>query len=252
MKFDFKQKIVLFYGNILRVNSDTMYLAVDSNGDVFAHINKPSIKGDEWMGEYPYGDSTGVTVTFEQGESWKDTLTYCEGEGQEWMLAFKTRIAVEYARLEAGDILKEKALCNVMEALPFGTLLNAEQWAGFRKHSGVDTVASEDFLVALAARVKSATKLFIGVEKSAYLEDNSLLVRDYYGGELVIPEWAKFIGMDSNGRVWVYEEQPEVDLNSDSGGVWTTCNRSRACDVGWRSENTAEKEWRDSLREVQK
>lgn len=173
MKFDFKQKIVLFYGNILRVNSDTMYLAVDSNGDVFAHINKPSIKGDEWMGEYPYGDSTGVTVTFEQGESWKDTLTYCEGEGQEWMLAFKTRIAVEYARLEAGDILKEKALCNVMEALPFGMLLNAEQWAGFRKHSGVDTVASEDFLVALAARVKSATKLFIGVEKSAYLEDNS-------------------------------------------------------------------------------
>ena len=193
-----------------------------------------------------------VVVTFDPNESWKDTLTYCGGEGQEWMLAFKTRIAVEYARLEAGDILKEKALCNVMEALPFGTLLNAEQWAGFRKHSGVDTVASEDFLVALAARVKSATKLFIGVEKSAYLEDNSLLVRNYYGSELVIPEWAKFIGMDSNGRVWVYEEQPEVDLNSDSGGVWTTCNRSRACDVGWRSENTANKEWHDSLREVQK
>lgn len=252
MKFDFKQKIVLFYGNILRVNADVVYLAVDDNGDVFAHTSKPSIEQGEWMGEYPYGYSTGLMATFEQGESWKDTLTCCEGEGQEWMLDLKTKIAVEYARLEAGDILKEKALCNVMEALPFGTLLNAEQWAGFRKHSGVDTVASEDFLVALAARVKSATKLFIGVEKSAYLEDNSLLVRDYYGGEIVIPEWAKFIGMDSNGRVWVYEEQPEVDADIGSGGGWISWGKSKACDVGWRSENTAEKEWHDSLRELQK
>nr|DAQ48388.1 MAG TPA: hypothetical protein [Caudoviricetes sp.]DAX77121.1 MAG TPA: hypothetical protein [Caudoviricetes sp.] len=252
MKFDFKQKIVLFYGNILRVNAGAVYLAADSDGEVFAYNIKPVPVEDKGIWRGVPGCHPMVVVTFDPNESWKDTLTYCGGEGQEWMLAFKTRIAVEYARLEAGDILKEKALCNVMEALPFGTLLNAEQWAGFRKHSGVDTVASEDFLVALAARVKSATKLFIGVEKSAYLEDNSLLVRNYYGGELVIPEWAKFIGMDSNGRVWVYEEQPEVDLNSDSGGVWTTCNRSRACDVGWRSENTANKEWHDSLREVQK
>ena len=79
MKFKHNQKLVLFYGNILHVNADVVYLAADDNGDVFAHTSEPSIVQGEWMGEYPYGYSTGLMATFETGESWKDTLTYCEG-----------------------------------------------------------------------------------------------------------------------------------------------------------------------------
>ncbi len=251
MKFDIKQKIVMFYGNILHVNADVVYLAVDDNGDVFAHTSKPSIAQGEWMGEYPYGYSTGLMVTFEQDESWKDTLTYCEGDGQEWMLDLKTKIAVEYALLEAGAIPQQKALSDVIDSFPLGERFLSHHWDAFCKHSGVENAASKEFLDVLAERVKSETKLFIGVEKPTYLEDNSLLVHDYYGGDLVIPAWTKFIGMDSNGKVWGYEEQPEVDVNKPDG-VWTTWGKGRARDVGWRSETTAEKVWRDSLREVQK
>ena len=238
MKLKTPYKTVMFYGNILRVNADAAYLAADSDGEVFTHNNKPVPVDDEGIWQGSPGCRVRVVVTFEQGESWKDTLTCCEGEEQEWMLTFKTKIAVEYALLQAGAILHEKALCNVMEALPFGTLLNDNQWEGFCKHSGVADVASKEFLDALKAKMKPAPPRFIEVEKPAYLEDDSRLVRDYYGGELVIPEWVRFIAMDSDGAVWGYELLPES-------------TRGKACKVGWRSEKTANKEWHDSLREVQ-
>lgn len=251
MKFDSKQKIVLFYGNILRINSNTEYLAADGNGEVFAYPSKPKLVKYDRIWECTYGYSTTLVATFEKGESWMDSLTYCGGEGQEWMLDLKTKIAVEYALLEAGAIPQQKALSNVIDSFPLGESFLNQHWDAFRKHSGVENAASKEFLDVLTEKVKSPPKLFLGVEKPAYLEDNCLLVRVYYGGELVIPAWSKFISMDSNGRVWVYEEQPEVDADIGSGGGWISWGKSKACDVGWRSENTAEKEWRYSLREVQ-
>ena len=37
MKIDYKQKIVLFYGNILCVNADAAYISADRDGEIFAH-----------------------------------------------------------------------------------------------------------------------------------------------------------------------------------------------------------------------
>lgn len=238
MKLKTPYKTVMFYGNILRVNAGAAYLAADSDGEVFTHNNKPVPAEDEGIWQGSPGCRARVVVTFDQGEGWKDTLTYCEGEGQEWMLAFKTKIAVEHALWKADAITQEEALCNATEAAPFGTLLDDDQWAGFRKHSGVEDVASKDFLDALKAKMKPAATRYIEAEKGASHEDDSRLIRDYYGGELVIPEWVRFIAMDSDGAVWGYELLPES-------------TRGKACKVGWRSEKTANKEWRDSLREVQ-
>lgn len=253
MKLNTPYKTVLFYGHVLRVGKDKKYIAADKDGSLWAHRNKPALGQRCWYSRDCSASQTSVTVTFESSEHWENTLTYCGDEhGQEWMLDLKTKIAVEYALLEAGAIPQQKALSNVIDSFPLGESFLNQHWDAFQKHSGVENVASKEFLDVLTEKVKSPPKLFLGVEKPAYLEDNCLLVRVYYGGELVIPAWTKFIGMDSTGRVWVYEEQPEVDLNSKSVGVWTTWGRGRACDVGWRSENTAEKEWRYSLREVQK
>ena len=252
MKIDYKQKIVLFYGNILCVNADAAYISADRDGEIFAHNDKPVPVEDEGIWQGSLSCRARAMVSFEQNESWKDTLTYCEGEGNEWMHVLKENIAVADALLESGAILREKAMSNVIESFPFGERFLSHHWDAFRKHSGVENAASKEFLDVLTEKVKSPPKLFLGVEKPAYLEDNCLLVRIYYGGELVIPAWSKFISMDSNGRVWVYEEQPEVDADIGSGGGWISWGKSKACDVGWRSENTAEKEWRDSLREVQK
>lgn len=222
MKLKTPYKTVMFYGNILRINADAAYIAADSDGRLFSFAREPvrHTSGRAWVGAFP--SFTGLTVEFESGVSWQDTLTYCKGDGQEWMLAFKTKIAVEHALWKADAITQEEALCNATEAAPFRTLLDDDQWAGFRKHSGVEDVASKDFLDALKAKKK----------------DDSRLIRDYYGGELVIPEWVRFIAMDSDGAVWGYELLPES-------------TRGKACKVGWRSEKTANKEWRDSLREVQ-
>lgn len=161
MKLKHNQKLVLFYGNILRVNADVVYLAADRDGEVFAYTSEPSFVEGEcvcvWKG--PYGYNTGVTVSFEPGENWKDTLTCCEGDGQEWMLDLKTKIAVEYALLEANDIKRQDALCSVIDSFPLGKRFLSQYWDAFRKHSGVDNVASKEFLDEL--KMKSAAPLFI-------------------------------------------------------------------------------------------
>lgn len=248
MKFNFKQKIVLFYGNILRVNAGAVYLAADSDGEVFAYNIKPVPVEDKGIWRGVPGCHPMVVVTFDPNESWKDTLTPCEGDGHEWMLALKTKIAVEYALLEAGAIPQQKALSNVIDSLPLGESFLSQHWDAFRKHSGVENVASKEFLDEL--KMKSATPLFTEAEKRSRLGDGCLLIRDYYGAELVIPEWVNFIAMDSDGCVWVYEEQPEVNTAED--GEWATVGGRNARRMGWRSETTSKKEWRYSLREVQK
>lgn len=246
MKLSNNYKTVLYYGHILYVNNRASYLAADANGNIYSYTSKPAYKdgGLDWRGGGAF--RIDATVTFESGESWKDTLTYCEGEGQEWMLGLKTKIAVEYALLQNGAILQQKALCNVEEALSFEKPVTQLQWEGFRKHSGIEAAASKEFLDALEEKIKPATTRCIEVEERARLEDDSRLVRDYYGAELVIPNWTRFIAMDSDGIVWGYEEQPEVDMDGD----WTTGGRGRARNVGWRGKKTGGKECRVSLREV--
>ena len=251
MKLNTPYKTVLFYGHVLRVGKDKKYIAADKDGSLWAHKNKPALGHRCWYSRDCSASQTSVTVTFESSEHWENTLTYCEGDGQEWMLTLKTKIAVEYALLQSGAILQEKALCNVMEALPFDTALNDDQWDGFRKHSGVENVAGKEFLDALKARMTPVPMRYIEAEKVDYLEDDCFLVRDYYGSELVIPPWVRFIAMDSDGMTWGYKEKPEADMEDDTDGEWKTGCTDKARRVGWRSTKLAVRVWRDSLREVQ-
>ena len=251
MKLNTPYKTVLFYGHVLRVGKDKKYIAADKDGSLWAHKNKPALGHRCWYSRDCSASQTSVTVTFESSEHWENTLTYCEGDGQEWMLTLKTKIAVEYALLQSGAILQEKALCNVMEALPFATALNDDQWDGFRKHSGVENVAGKEFLDALKARMTPVPMRYIEAEKVDYLEDDCFLVRDYYGSELVIPPWVRFIAMDSDGMTWGYKEKPEADMEDDTDGEWKTGCTDKARRVGWRSTKLAVRVWRDSLREVQ-
>lgn len=96
MKLDFKQKIVMFYGNILRVNFDAMYIAADGNGEVYSYNDKPVILENENIWKGLYSTYAGVVATFDENEDWKDTLTNCEGEGHEWMLVLGNRLALEH------------------------------------------------------------------------------------------------------------------------------------------------------------
>lgn len=253
MKLNTPYKTVLFYGHVLHVGKDKKYIAADKDGSLWAHRNKPALGQRCWYSRDCSASQTSVTVTFESSEHWENTLTYCGDEhGQDWMLDLKMWITVVVLINFPSSDPREMATY-IVETMPRAKEITQEEWEGFVKHSGVKMVVGEALLEAFAKELipLAAPPKSIKAEKPAYLEDNSLLVRDYYGGELVIPAWTKFIAMDCSGRVWGYEEQPEVDANKPDG-VWTNWGKGRARDVGWRSETTAEKVWRDSLREVQK
>nr|DAI10732.1 MAG TPA: hypothetical protein [Caudoviricetes sp.] len=252
MKLDFKQKIVMFYGNILRVNFDAMYIAADGNGEVYSYNDKPIILENENIWKGLYSTYAGAVATFDENEDWKDTLINCEGEGHEWMLTLRNRMAIEFMRANLHEgILTDEAFRSTIASLK-DTITPAsikEQWDSFYKHSGVTTVVSKEFVDAFKEKLFTETVPFIKAEKFVYPEDDSLLIRDYYGTGLIIPKTVHFIAMDSNGSVWAYEEHPVATTGDD--GEWMTTGFKNAFIVGWRSQNTAGKKWRDSLRKVQ-
>ena len=248
MKINEELKNVLFYGRILQVKRHASYIAANANGEITAFLGEPYCLDDRKIWHGAALTRLDAVVQFNGDESWKDTLTNCKDEGQDWMLALKTKIAVEYALLEAGAIPQQKALSNVIDSFPLGESFLNQHWDAFRKHSGVENVASKEFLNALEAVF--AAPLFIEAEKFVYPEDDSLLIRDYYGTGLIIPRWAKFIAMGNDGRVRAYEAQPEVVEGDNYNGTWSTYGIGKAFIVGWRSGNTAGDKWRNSLREV--
>lgn len=252
MKLDFKQKIVMFYGNILRVNGDAMYVAADANGEVYSYNDKPVILENENIWKGLYSTYAGAVATFDENEDWKETLTNCAGEGHEWMLTLRNRLAIEFMRANLNeDNLTDEAFHNIINSLK-DTITAAslkEQWESFYTHSGVTTVVSKEFVDAFKEKLFTEIVPFIKAEKFVYPEDDSLLIRDYYGTGLIIPKWAKFIAMDSNGSVWGYVGQPEASMGES--GEWMTADGRNTVMVGWRSQNTAGKKWRDSLRKVQ-
>lgn len=252
MKLEFKQKIVMFYGNILCVNFDAMYIAADSNGEVYSYNDKPVILKNENIWKGLYSTYAGVVATFDENEDWKDTLTNCEGEGHEWMLTLRNRMAIEFMRanLHEGK-LTDEAFRSTIGSLK-DTITPAsikEKWESFYKHSGVTTVVSKEFVDAFKEKLFTKIVQSIEAEKFVYPEDDSLLIREYYGTGLIIPKWAHFIAMDSNGSVWAYEEHPVATTGDD--GEWQTAGINNAWVVGWRSQNTAGAKWCDSLRKVQ-
>ena len=249
-------KNVLFYGRILQVKRHASYIAANADGEIFAFLGEPYCLDARKIWHGAALTCSDAVVRFNDGESWKDTLTCCKDDGQDWMLDLKTKIAIEYTLANEDVISRETALCNIMNSLPsilgkpYTPVALNQQWNAFYKHSGVMSVADDNFLSALGVKMCQVAMRYVEAEKCERLGDGSRLVRDYYGAELVLPEWAKFIAMDSNGRVWAYDVKPEAIAHGNGTGAWAMFNVGELGSVGWRSVSTAEKVWRDSLREV--
>lgn len=92
MKFKTPHKIVMFYGNILRINSRANWVAVDKDGRLVTTMMKPRVTHNGW------GVSNGAfwvlddCVEFE-GEDWRNTLTRCSHD-QEWMIESVAMLAL--------------------------------------------------------------------------------------------------------------------------------------------------------------
>lgn len=64
---------------------------------------------------------------------------------------------------------------------------------------------------------------------------------NYYGQEITVPDYAKYVATDDNGEMWWYSIAPKLEFTSWHGGL--NCVR-----VG---NNPNIKNWRRSLRNVE-
>ncbi len=255
MKLNTPYKTVLFYGHVLRVGKDKKYIAADKDGSLWAHRNKPALGQRCWYSRDCSASQTSVTVTFESSEHWENTLTYCGDEhGQDWMLDLKMWITVVVLGNFPSSDPREMATY-IVETMPRAKEITQEEWEGFVKHSGVKVVVGEALLEALAEELipQAAPPKSIKAEKPASLAADSLVVRNYYGGDAVIPDWVRYLAMDADGWVWCFENQPEIRCIGDNE-EWQPMpdNGSKHEQLFWRSAKTGAKHWKGSLREVQK
>lgn len=92
MKLKTPYKTVMFYGNILHVNSNANWVAVDRDGRLMAYAEKPHLINNVWDVESGAFWDLDDYVELE-GEDWRNTLTYCSHD-QEWMIESVAMLAL--------------------------------------------------------------------------------------------------------------------------------------------------------------
>ena len=107
------------------------------------------------------------------------------------------------------------------------------------KHAVPKFLQDEDFTKELYDRLFARHK-----------EPESRIVKDYYGLDVIVPGWARWISMNCNGSVMAFEVQPGIT----PWDIWGNAIHGKSgasTQVAWRDESTSIANWRDSLREVQ-
>lgn len=80
-------------------------------------------------------------------------------------------------------------------------------------------------------------------------EPESRIVKDYYGTDVIVPGWARWVAMNRSGRVMAFNMQPDI-LSDSFWGYDNYDKRGRMTQVAWRDETTSHANWKDSMREV--
>ena len=92
MKLKTPYKTVMFYGNVLHINADANWIAVEKNGDMRAFKEKPHAEYNGWDSNSTVFWRLDAHMELE-GYSWRDTLTYCSHD-QEWMIESVAMLAL--------------------------------------------------------------------------------------------------------------------------------------------------------------
>ena len=92
MKLKTPHKIVMFYGNILQIDTIANWVGVDQNGTITAFVEKPYLSYGCW--QVTDGEEWKFATRMEfEGEDWRNTLTYCSHD-QEWMIESVAMLAL--------------------------------------------------------------------------------------------------------------------------------------------------------------
>ena len=242
MKLRTPYKTVMFYGNVLHINADANWIAVEKNGDVRAFKEKPHAEYNGWDSNSTVFWRLDARMEFE-GENWKDTLTHCPND-QKWMIVAAAELEQVW-ELHATGLLSNKAKDYALNSLADTLLYRAEgnslqvTWDSWIKH----TVQNYNYLHDEDITHELHDKLLPKPKDSEYR-----VVEDYYGRDVVVPPQARWIAMRADGTTYVYETKPVI-----RPGCWRENINGEDNDVpvAWYPPEIADKHWQDSLREVQ-
>ena len=243
MKLKTSNKTVMFYGNVLRVNIHAKWIAVDENGVMRAFEDEPYIPHNQEVWESGSAGIWRLESYMElEGDNWKETLAYCP-QDQSWMIAVVGKLHSAYLLQDdneyhkamhliindIADIIRSKSVnCSVRDTF------NA-----FMKHAAPPCLQATPVVDVLRDNLFSNAK-----------EPESRIVKDYYGMDVIVPGWARWVAMNCNGSVMAFEVQPGIT----PWDIWGNAIHGKSgapTQVAWRDESTSIANWRDSLQEVQ-
>ena len=241
MKLKTPYKTVMFYGNALRINVNANWLAVDKDGTITAFTDEPCVIGSVW--DVTGGEIWNIDARAKlEDENWKDTLTHCPHD-QKWMIEEAAELAQAWNLYTVGLLsseAKDLVLNSFADTLSYraeGNTLQAT-WDSWMKHAVPRFLHDEGFTNELYNRLFARHK-----------EPESRIVKDYYGLDVIVPGWARWVAMNCNGSVMAFEVQPGIT----PWDIWGNAIHGKSgasTQVAWREESTSIANWRDSLQEV--
>ena len=233
-------KLVMFYGNVLHIPDRANWVAVDRYGRMMTSTEKPHVSYNVW--DVKSGESWNLDTCMElEDEDWRDTLAYCPHD-QQWMIEVT-------AMLEAAmhvQILGSKEIAGELVSMTSARIAAAADkddgreavFDSFLKHAVPERLQEQDVMRELRDKLFPEPK-----------EPDHLVVKDYYGRDIIVPPWARWLAMNEDGEATVFVDEP---YKEKEGGWWRRSNyENPRIAVAWFPRQIAKSSWRDSLQEVQ-
>lgn len=238
MKLKTYHKTVMFYGNVLHIPASANWIAVNEGGTMTAFMEEPHVSYGGW--DVKSGAIWNLDARAKlKGEDWKDTLTYCPRD-QEWMITAVGKLDV--AHLLYGDNTAHKAMSRTVGVIADLIRRKTADWDLRDTFKALMTHATPPYLQASPVTEMLRDKLFPKPKEPEYR-----VVKDYYGRDIIVPPWSRWLAMDKDGVAYAYEKEPVMEE-----GYWTEelQGEGEYISIAWYPPEVAKQNWRDSLREV--
>ena len=241
MKLKTPYKTLMFYGNVLRINRMANWIAADKNGRLNAFIERPDLCSTSWntsIGNRVW--NLDASVEFGRNDNWEETLTYCPHD-QQWMITAVGKLDV--AHFLYGDDTAHKAISRTIDVIADLIRRKTAGWDLRDTFKALMTHATPPYLQASPVTEMLRDKLFPKPKEPEYR-----VVKDYYGRDIIVPPWSRWLAMDKDGVAYAYEKEPVM-----KEGYWTEelQGEGENISIAWYPPEFAKQNWRDSLREVQ-
>ena len=240
MKLKTPYKTVMFYGNVLHINAHANWIAVNSTGAMRAFKEQPHAGYHGWDAEHGEIWTLDARMKLED-EDWKDTLTHCPHD-QLWMVVVVGKLYVAHSLY--GDDTAHTVVSRIIDDIANDIRIQSVNWNLQYTFNAFMTHATPLHLRVSPVIELLCDKLFLKPK-----EPESRIVKDYYGMDVIVPGWARWVAMNCNGSVMAFGTKPDI-TPWDVWGCAVQDKQGKMVQVAWRDETTSDENWRDSLREV--